>query len=310
MVSGEELFLWRCQAKQAAIAAGISPQEVDWLLREMAGLDSLALRLESFREQPQIALKQPLSELELLWQRRLQECFPIQYLVGSTPWRNFQLKVSGDVLIPRPETELLIDIALQAVRQSSRSDLNSGDWVDLGTGSGAIAIGLADSLPDILVHAVDRSAEALAITQENALRLGLQERIKFYQGDWWEPLAALKGKVRGMISNPPYIPTQAIAQLQPEVVRHEPHLALDGGEDGLNCIRHLVATAPDYLCAGGIWLIETMVGQAEIVKTLLKDCQSYEQIQIFPDLAGIDRFVLAIKTREKKAIGNRRYGRV
>jgi release factor glutamine methyltransferase len=310
MVSGEELFLWRCQAKQAAIAAGISPQEVDWLLREMAGLDSLALRLESFREQPQIALKQPLSELELLWQRRLQECFPIQYLVGSTPWRNFQLKVSGDVLIPRPETELLIDIALQAVRQSSRSDLNSGDWVDLGTGSGAIAIGLADSLPDILVHAVDRSAEALAIAQENALRLGLQERIKFYQGDWWEPLAALKGKVRGMISNPPYIPTQAIAQLQPEVVRHEPHLALDGGEDGLNCIRHLVATAPDYLCAGGIWLIETMVGQAEIVKTLLKDCQSYEQIQIFPDLAGIDRFVLAIKTREKKAIGNRRYGRV
>jgi release factor glutamine methyltransferase len=310
MVSGEELFLWRCQAKQAAIAAGISPQEVDWLLREMAGLDSLALRLESFREQPQIALKQPLSELELLWQRRLQECFPIQYLVGSTPWRNFQLKVSGDVLIPRPETELLIDIALQAVRQSSRSDLNSGDWVDLGTGSGAIAIGLADSLPDILVHAVDRSAEALAIAQENALRLGLQERIKFYQGDWWEPLAALKGKVRGMISNPPYIPTQAIAQLQPEVVRHEPHLALDGGEDGLNCIRHLVATAPDYLCASGIWLIETMAGQAEIAKTLLKDCQSYEQIQIFPDLAGIDRFVLAIKTREKKAIGNRRYGRV
>jgi release factor glutamine methyltransferase len=295
MVSGEELFLWRCQAKQAAIAAGISPQEVDWLLREMAGLDSLALRLESFREQPQIALKQPLSELKLLWQRRLQECFPIQYLVGSTPWRNFQLKVSGDVLIPRPETELLIDIALQAVRQSSRSDLNSGDWVDLGTGSGAIAIGLADSLPDILVHAVDRSAEALAIAQENALRLGLQERIKFYQGDWWEPLAALKGKVRGMISNPPYIPTQAIAQLQPEVVRHEPHLALDGGEDGLNCIRHLVATAPDYLVAGGIWLIETMAGQAEIVKTLLKDCQSYEQIQIFPDLAGIDRFVLAIK---------------
>ena len=100
-----------------------------------------------------------------------------------------------------------------------------------------------------------------------------------------------------MVSNPPYIPTALIAQLQPEVAQHEPHLALDGGTDGLDCIRHLIATAPDYLRPGGIWLIEMMAGQAETVKHLLQERGSYERIQIFPDLAGIERFALAINIK-------------
>jgi release factor glutamine methyltransferase len=291
MISGEELFLWRCQAKQAAIATGISPIEVDWLLKEVAGLDSLTLRLDSFKELKQIPLLESLSQLNLLWERRLQERVPIQYLVRTVHWRNFKMKVSTDVLIPRPETELLVELALKAIEHNS--ELASGNWVDLGTGSGAIALGLADSLPQAIVRAVDRSPEALAIAKENAQNLGLKSRIQFYQGSWWEPLEALKGEVSGMISNPPYIPSAAIAHLQPEVVQHEPHLALDGGEDGLEYIRYLVTTAPAYLRSGGIWLIESMMGQPPLIKQLLEEQKSYQNIQIFSDLAGIDRFVLA-----------------
>jgi release factor glutamine methyltransferase len=291
MVSGEQLFVWRCQAKQAAIAADISPKEVDWLLTEVTGLDSLTLRLNSFKEQKQITLLESLSQLDLLWERRLQDRVPIQYLLGTVPWRNFKIKVSTDVLIPRPETELLVDLALKAIEHNS--ELASENWVDLGTGSGAIALGLADSLPQAIVHAVDRSPEALAIAKENAQNLGLESRIQFYLGSWWEPLEAIKGKVSGIISNPPYIPSNAIAHLQPEVTRHEPHLALDGGEDGLDYIRHLVKTSPVYLRSGGIWLIESMMGQPETIKKLLEETKSYHNMQIFPDLAGIDRFVLA-----------------
>ena len=99
-----------------------------------------------------------------------------------------------------------------------------------------------------------------------------------------------------MISNPPYIPSDEVAKLQPEVAQHEPRLALDGGDDGIDCLRYLVETAPDYLLPGGVWLVETMAGQAEIVASLLRDRKSYTNISIHTDLAGIERFVLAIKS--------------
>lgn len=293
-ISGKQLALWREEARQAAIAARVSPSEVDWLLREVIpDLDSLSLRLGTFQERSQFDLKMSLPSLTQLWQRRLQERLPLQYLVGKVAWRNFTLEVSPAVLIPRPETEYLIDLVLNAIRESSETDLTSGDWVDLGTGSGAIALGLAETLTHAKIHAVDRSSLALAIASKNAENLELSDRITFYRGNWWSPLNHLKGRVSGMLSNPPYIPTHLIEELQPEVACHEPHLALDGGEDGLACIRHLIQTAPDYLRPGGIWLIEMMAGQARQVYHLLKDRGSYQKIQIFSDLAGIDRFALA-----------------
>jgi release factor glutamine methyltransferase len=294
-VSGQQLALWRNQARQDAIAAQVSPSEVDWLLEEVAGLDKLSLRLESFKARSQIHLKQPLSVLSQLWQQRLHEHLPVQYLVGITPWRRFSLKVATGVLIPRPETELIVDLAVRAIQESPISDLASGYWVDLGTGSGAIALGLAEVLTNATIYAVDMSAEALAIAQENAITVGFGDRVKFYQGSWWSPLEALKGQVSAMVSNPPYIPTSVIAELQPEVAKHEPHLALDGGSDGLDCIRHLVRTSPDYLRPGGIWLIEMMAGQAEAVLKLLQEQGCYEKMQIFSDLAGIERFALAYR---------------
>ncbi|MCU0534167.1 MAG: peptide chain release factor N(5)-glutamine methyltransferase [Hydrococcus sp. Prado102] len=294
-VSIQELVQWRDRAKQEAIAAEISPSEVDWLLQEVAGLNKLLLRLGSSQAQSSILLKQPLSVLTQLWQQRLRDRTPVQYLAGITHWRHFSLKVAPGVLIPRPETEIIVDLAFNALQNSPNPELASGNWVDLGTGSGAIALGLAQLLTKATIYAVDISEEALAIARENAIALDLAERINFYQGSWWSPLEALKGKVSGMVSNPPYIPTDAIAELQPEVAQHEPTGALDGGSDGLDCIRHLVATAPDYLVCGGIWAIEMMAGQAEQVVRLLQERGCYDKIQIFTDLAGIERFALAYR---------------
>ncbi|MEH2304956.1 peptide chain release factor N(5)-glutamine methyltransferase [Nostoc sp.] len=289
IVSGLQLWQWRNAALEAAIATDVPTMEVDWLLLEVAGLDRLALRLESFKNWPQIQLQLPLEKLDQLWQRRLNDRLPVQYIVGVTPWRNFQIAVSSAVLIPRPETESLIDLALAASGVS-------GHWADLGTGSGAIAIGLADVLPTATIHAVDYSLEALAIARTNAANLGFADRIKFYQGSWWEPLAFLKGQFSGMVSNPPYIPTSTLPTLQPEVVNHEPHLALNGGGDGLDCIRHLIEISPSYLQSGGVWLIEMMAGQADAVRELLQSQGSYCKIQIHADLAGIERFALAYKS--------------
>ena len=281
------------QAKAQAIASDIPNSELDWLLQELAGLDKLAIRLESFKDLPKIELKLPLSELAQLWERRLQERVPVQYLTGVAHWRNFSLKVTPAVLIPRPETELLIDLAVEAVKSYGVNP--KSHWVDLGTGSGAIAIGLASELTNTTIHAVDCSSAALAVAQINAENLGFGSRINFYQGLWWEPLEFLKGRVSGMVSNPPYIPSSTVLTLQPEVLKHEPHLALDGGFDGLDCIRHLVETAPDYLESGGVWLVEMMAGQAEAVVDMLESHGSYCDVQIFADLAGIDRFALAYR---------------
>jgi release factor glutamine methyltransferase len=234
--------------------------------------------------------------LSQLWHQRQRDKVPVQYLAGVTPWRHFSLKVSPAVLIPRPETEYLIDLAVAAVKNSPIPNLASGHWADLGTGSGAIALGLAEVLRAATIHAVDYSADALAIAQENAQQLGFTQRIQFYQGTWFEPLDALKGQFSGIISNPPYIPSSLVQELQPEVRDHEPHLALDGGCDGLDCIRHLIASSPNYLRPGGVWLIEMMAGQADTVAQLLHNQGSYRDIQIIPDLAGIDRFALAYRS--------------
>lgn len=300
-VSGQALSQWRMLARQQAIAAAIAIEEVDWLLQDLAGLDRPSLQLQTVRDKTDLWLKLPLSELTALWQRRLSDRIPIQYLTGIAPWRQFLLNVSPAVLIPRPETEYLIDLAIAAIKMApdsecSTSRLSHGHWADLGTGSGAIALGLATAFPRAVIHAVDRSAAALAIAQSNARQYNLSDCIQFYEGSWLQPLEPLKGKLNGMVANPPYIPSAMVPALQPEVAQHEPHLALDGGADGLDCLRHLIAAAPNYLQPGGIWLVEMMAGQAITVADLLHQQGSYCQIQIYPDLAGIDRFALAYRS--------------
>jgi release factor glutamine methyltransferase len=285
-VSGAELWQWYRAAICQSQEVGIDPQEIDWLLQTVSRVDRLALRLGNLPST--VELNRPWPAVTALWQQRCQERQPIQYLAGSTAWRQFELQVSPAVLIPRPETELMIDLVLERLQPGE----DTGHWADLGTGSGAIALGLAASLPLAHLHAVDCSESALAIARQNARNYGL-ERINFYHGSWWEPLTQLRGQFTGMVSNPPYIPTAQIPQLQPEVVNWEPHLALDGGANGLAAIQVLVKQAPEFLRVGGLWLVEMMAGQGAAVVALLEQQGGYGSIEVLPDWAGIDRFVVA-----------------
>jgi release factor glutamine methyltransferase len=309
-VSGQELWQWWRWARTEAIAHQVPLAELDWFLQAVSDLDRLSLRLESFQARSMIPLHLPFGQVKDHWQARLIDRTPVQYLTGSTPWRNFMLQVSPAVLIPRPETECLIDLAIALT--ADRPELRRGAWVDLGTGSGAIALGLADVFEAAEIHAVDVSEAALAIARSNAASLQFDHRITFHQGQWFDPFdpeyssdpksSSLERvrtqnckKFSGMVSNPPYIPRSMLSQLQPEVIDHEPSLALDGGEDGLDAIRVLSDRAPNYLVSGGVWLVEMMAGQAEAVVDLLEANGHYRDVRVYPDLAGIDRFGVAFR---------------
>lgn len=292
-IHGDQLWQWWQWARQTAIAYAIDPNEADWLVQAWTPLTRLELRLGSFRTVEAIAIAVDPAQLTGLWEQRLQQRVPVQYLAGKTTWREFSLRVTPAVLIPRPETELLIDLA-QSICPNPE---DAGHWADLGTGSGAIAIGLATIFPQATIHAVDVSPAALAIARTNAHTYHLGDRIQFYQGVWLDPLRYFHGNphgtLSGIVSNPPYIPSDTVLTLQPEVMRHEPHLALDGGSDGLDCLRQLITQAPTYLQPHGLWLVELMAGQAPAIAQLLAADGRYEHIQIHTDLAGIERFVSA-----------------
>ena len=291
MVSGWELARWRENSRERAIELSISPQEVDWLLESLTDLTPLSLRLETYKTASEIPLRLSWTELTQLWEKRLTDRVPVQYLVGETYWRDFTLNVSPAVLIPRPETEMILEIALDQADER----LKTGHWVDLGTGSGAIALSLAKALPNAMISAVDHSPEALAIAKANAQKHNLANKIQFYQGSWFSPLQHLEGKISVMVSNPPYIPTATLDTLQPEVTQHEPIMALDGGKDGLDAIRHLIETAPQFLHSGGLWLIEMEARQGKIVQQLLEENGNYHQIKIIKDIAGRERFAFGIR---------------
>ncbi|MEO0756187.1 MAG: peptide chain release factor N(5)-glutamine methyltransferase [Cyanobacteria bacterium J06648_16] len=287
-VSGASLKTWRQWAIEQANTADVDPYEVDWLLQGVSDLSAAALRLEIYPLK--VSLRFSLDTLTKKWQQRLTDRVPVQYLVGETPWRDLMLTVTPAVLIPRPETELVIEIVQRRIQQSPhRQELETGIWVDMGTGSGAIAISLARALPQATVLATDISPDALAVAQHNAHRNDAE--IRFYQGTWFEPLSDYRGRLMGIVTNPPYIPSKTVQTLEPEV-RHEPHSALDGGEDGLTDIRQLVEAAPAYLKPGGLWLTELMLGQADRVEALLA-AAGYGQIEQHTDLSGVQRFVSA-----------------
>jgi release factor glutamine methyltransferase len=305
LVSGEWLWQWRTEQLVQLVEHDdqhILSTELDWFLRELSGLDRLALRLGLYRTRD-LSLEKSPAELSQLWHQRVEQRVPIQYLLGRVTWRHFQLQVTPAVLIPRPETEIIIDLAIahyqsylevgveHPLRECSTPTSKQLYWADLGTGSGAIALGLALELPNTIIHAVDISDAAIAIARHNAETLGVSNRVQFHQGSWLEPLAQWRGQLVGIVSNPPYIPQDLIPTLQPEVAWHEPHLALAGGKDGLEFIRQIIATAVDYLCPGGILILECMAGQGKAIANLINADKRYTPAQIHDDLAGLDRFV-------------------
>ena len=216
----------------------------------------------------------------------LKSC-PIQYLCGITFWRDLKLKVTNKVLIPRPETEIIVDIVLNIFRNKSKKLF----FAELGTGSGAISIALALAYPFSHGLATDVDQDALEIATKNYINSSNQSNLKFYCGNWWSPLESCKGKLDLAISNPPYIPRDTYEKLPKEVKNFEPKVALLGGEDGLEHIREIIQKAPLFLKEKGWLILEIHFDQSEKVKQLLIK-NKFTSIKIVKDLSGIGRFTI------------------
>lgn len=208
--------------------------------------------------------------------RRREAREPIAYITGRRGFRRLELAVDPRVLVPRPETELLVEVALAAARPRARV-------CDVGTGSGAVALALADERPDLDVVATDRSAAALAVARANAARLGLP--VAFARGDL---LAAARGPFDVVAANLPYVAERDLAALQPEIAAHEPRLALAGGLDGLALVRRLLAQASARDVR--VLALEVGAGQAGDVVRMLRDA-GWSRARSHPDLARVERVV-------------------
>lgn len=225
-----------------------------------------------------------------LWLKQKAEGVPVQYLTGEQEFFGRPFRVGSSVLIPRPETEGLVETVLQKADQIWGGKPVSA--VDVGTGSGAVAVTLAAERPRWEIYAVDRSREALQVARENGKRNGTGP-IQWWQGDWLGPLLERGIQVDLVVSNPPYIPTGAISHLDPEVKDHEPRMALDGGEDGIDPYRILMRQIPRVLKMPGFVAFEVGVGQQDTVKSLLLQGLERAQVTCLPDLAGRPRVVVA-----------------
>ncbi len=282
----DELLAWR----QGQLQRGGSKADFDWLLEFAGGLGWSQLQRLRLDPGQGVALGCGLAEIEALWGQHLTAATPLQYLVGITPWRDFALAVGPGVLIPRQETELLIEL-VQALGLADRPGLAALRWADLGTGSGCLAVALAQLLPTSLGLAVDCSEAALVQAGANLQSHGAA-RVSLRRGSWWQPLKPEWGLLDLVVSNPPYIPTSIWRQLAPGVRDHEPPLALDGGVDGLEALRAIAAGAPQALAPGGWLLLEHHYDQSQAVQALLAE-QGLEAIQPHRDLEDHWRFVSA-----------------
>lgn len=211
---------------------------------------------------------------------------PVAYLLGSWSFRGLELAVGPDVLVPRPETEELVDEALARLGGGAAA-------IDVGTGSGAIAIALAVERPALRVVATDVSEAALAIARRNAAAHGVAARVEFACGSWWQAVPA-SARFDLVVSNPPYIDPAATIGLAPDVRRHEPALALFAAAgDPVSCYRAIAAGLAAHLAPGGWFVAETGLGAAEAARDLLRAQPFLRDVQLRPDLAGAPRFLLA-----------------
>ncbi len=223
--------------------------------------------------------------------RRRRSFEPIAYLRGEREFYGLKFRVDKRVLVPRPDTETLVDVALARTSNVSMSMRQ----LDLCTGSGCVAIAMARQRTTAKVFASDISGDALAVARDNALRLGAYN-VAFYNGDLFAPFRDEAGGRRFdlVTANPPYIPTAELATLMPDVREHEPRVALDGGEDGLVLVRRIVQEAPDFLSKGGLLAIEVGAGEAPSAAALLAE-RGFHDVRIDRDLARIERVVSGVR---------------
>jgi len=227
----------------------------------------LSHQLKKKRVELYLEFDQPLNPLEIagyrsLIRRRLKR-EPLQYIIGHQEFWSLEFLVSSAAFIPRPETELLVEEALKLGERNLFSDSSHPKILDLGTGSGVIAISLAKEIQNATLWASDISFEALALAKDNAQHHNLNSRITFCQGDLWQPFSNSSVSFDIILSNPPYIPSEAFKALPPEVRYYEPRVALDGHENGMYFIKKIIEESEMYLKPGGWLLIEMDPNQTE-----------------------------------------------
>ncbi|MFH1198647.1 MAG: peptide chain release factor N(5)-glutamine methyltransferase [Candidatus Omnitrophota bacterium] len=222
---------------------------------------------------------------------------PLQYILGKTEFMGLEFKVTPDVLIPRPETEILVETAIK-IASGLRSTVYGLNVLDIGTGSGCIAISLAKSLPQAQITAIDISKRALEIARLNAVLNNVSGCINFIQSDLF-PASGLRSTVYGLqstvysliVSNPPYIASSEINNLQPEI-KYEPRIALDGGCDGLDFYRKIIKGAPRYLKKGGFLIMEMGFNQKGAIENIAQESEDLDVIEIIKDYNNIDRVII------------------
>lgn len=256
--------------------AGIGEAALDarLLLEEVCGTDRTTLYAHGDRE---LSGTEEAEYLKKIGDRAAR--IPLQHIVGTTEFMGLTFKVNQDVLCPRPDTEVLVEEVLRYLHDGMRV-------LDIGTGSGCILLSLLHYSNDCQGVGVDVSGKALLLAQKNAEELSA-ENVHFVKSDLFEKI---EGKFEIIVSNPPYIRSDEIESLMPEVRDHEPHSALDGGADGLFFYREITGKAGKYLPGGGMLFYEIGCGQGEAVKNIM-EAQGFREVQVIKDFSGLDRVV-------------------
>ena len=283
IISIGKFLLW----KEKQISKGGDKKSLSLLIDLLGGVSSKDLNLIKIKSEKQINLKINLKLLENFWDKHLTTSVPIQYLSNFSYWRNLKLEVSNKVLIPRPESEIIIEIVLDIFKNKEEKIT----FADLGTGSGAISIALALASPGWNGIATDIDKNAIEIASRNFTKNSNLCNLKFYTGNWWDPLKNFKRKIDLAVANPPYIPLYTYKNLPLGVKNFEPKNALLGGEDGLDHIKEIVQNAPFYLKDKGWLLIENHFDQGTKVKTLFLE-NSFTSVKVLKDFSGIGRFTI------------------
>jgi release factor glutamine methyltransferase len=260
--------------------------QVELLLGHVLDVPRLRLYLDFERQ----LTDGQLSILRELVKRRAQR-EPLQHILGSTSFCGLEIKVNQHVLIPRPETEVLAEHAWAFLKRKAEESERDVLALDLGTGSGCLAIAIATHVRSARVYALDISPAAIQVARDNAAAHRLSDRINFVEGNG---IGALEGSPRFdlIVSNPPYIASADVKRLAPEVRDHDPRLALDGGIDGLDFYRQLATAAGPFICGGGALMCEFGDGQGEAVRALF-EAERWRTESLVPDLAGRARILVA-----------------
>lgn len=254
------------------------------IVGHMLGLKrmQLYLQFERLLGEPELEKMRPLV-------RRRGAREPLAYVLGETEFCGLRIKTDRRALIPRPETEELVELVVAQLKTAPTPALR---LADLGTGTGCIALALANSFPEASVTALDASDEALALARENAASCKLEGRVSFLKSDW---LSALPSGERfdAIVANPPYLTERETAETQPEVQKYEPHAALASPDEGLADLRKIIQSAPSYLKPGALLALETGIDQHPKLQDLLTSA-GFVEVSSKKDLSGRDRFVTGL----------------